>query len=250
MAQRTKGKCKYCGKEYTMGYMNQHLPKCKERQNILAEEKGTRSCGYFELAISSRYSKTHWLFLEVRENAELKDLDAFLRDIWVECCGHLSAFHIDGESYEVVPADRLWGEPSKSMKYQLKTLLEKGMTFYYEYDYGSTTELMITVVNYRIGRQHKEKITILSRNNPPVYECEECGKPAAVICMECHWEGGGYLCEECAETHECGEEMQLDLCNSPRCGVCGYCGSDVYPDQFLSDPELEVEKVKKIRYRK
>lgn len=118
------------------------------------------------------------------------------------------------------------------------SVLEKGMTFGYEYDFGSTTELKITVVDYRIGNYKKDKLTILSRNNPPILICDECGKKAAVfICTECVWEGGGLLCEDCAETHECGEEMLLDVCNSPRMGVCGYTGSEKYPDQFVADVE-------------
>ena len=52
-------------------------------------------------------------------------------------------------------------------------------------------------------------------------------------------EGGGLLCEDCAKTHEGGEDMLLDVCNSPRMGVCGYTGSDIYPDQFMSDVENE-----------
>ena len=53
------------------------------------------------------------------------------------------------------------------------------MTIDYEYDFGSTTALMITVVNYRIGYWAKEKVTILSRNNPYVFLCSQCGeKPA------------------------------------------------------------------------
>ena len=44
------------------------------------------------------------------------------------------------------------------------------------YDFGSTTELMITVVNDRIGKLRKEKIVILSRNNPIEFMCEECGR--------------------------------------------------------------------------
>ena len=60
------------------------------------------------------------------------------------------------------------------------------MTFDYRYDFGSTTELMITVVNYRIGKLRKEKVVILSRNNPIEFMCEECGRKSAVyICTEC-----------------------------------------------------------------
>lgn len=59
-----------------------------------------RKRGYFELAICSKYDKNYWLFIEVKETATLKDIDDFLRDIWVECCGHLSEFDIDGVSYQ------------------------------------------------------------------------------------------------------------------------------------------------------
>lgn len=247
MAKRIKGKCKYCGKEYTMSYMNKHLPYCKARWEALAAETGKKRCGYFELAIYPKYNRDYWLFIEIRETATLKDLDTFLRDIWLECCGHLSAFDIDGVSYEVMPdEDFFWDEPAKSMNYKLKSVLEKGMTIGYEYDFGSTTELMITVVNYRNGYWKKDKLTILSRNNPHVFICDECGKnPAVAICTQCLWEGSGFLCEECSKTHECGEDMLLDVCNSPRMGVCGYCGSSVYPDQFVTDIDEETPSVKR-----
>lgn len=242
MAKRTKGKCKYCGKEYTFSYMNKHLPVCEERQKKWAEEISGKECGYFELAVYPKYNRDYWLYVEVKEEATLKDVDQFLRDIWVECCGHLSSFDIDGISYDVAPQDDLfWGEPTKSMNCKLKSVLEKGMTFDYEYDFGSTTELMITVVNYRSGIDRKEKIIILSRNNPIEILCDACGKKAAeYICGECFYEGSGWLCEDCAKTHECGEEMLLPVCNSPRMGVCGYCGSDIYPDQFVPDIEGTV----------
>lgn len=68
-------------------------------------------------------------------------------------------------------------------------------------------------------------IQILARNEAPEIFCEECGKfPAVQICMDCRWEGPGWLCQTCAEDHECGEEMMLPVVNSPRSGVCGYTG--------------------------
>ena len=57
MAKRTKGKCKYCGKEYTFSYMNKHLPVCEERQKKWAEETGGKKTGYFELAIYPKYNR-------------------------------------------------------------------------------------------------------------------------------------------------------------------------------------------------
>lgn len=46
MAKRIKGKCKYCGKEYTFSYMNKHLPVCEKRQKKWTEETGDiHMCG-------------------------------------------------------------------------------------------------------------------------------------------------------------------------------------------------------------
>ena len=244
MTKRIKGKCKYCGKEYTFSYMSKHLATCEERKKRLESEAGGRKCGYFELAIYPRYSKDYWLFIEVSGNATLKDIDTFLRDIWVECCNHLSAFNINGVSYEDAPVkNNFWGMPLMCMNCKLKSVLEKGMTIGYEYDFGSTTELVITVLDSRSGFKNEDKLTILSRNNPYEFICSECGKKTAVnICCECMYDDAGYLCEDCSKTHECGEEMLLNICNSPRMGVCGYVGSYVYPDQFLSDIELMDNK--------
>lgn len=244
MAQKIKGKCKFCGKQYTFAYMNKHLPTCQVRLGQLAAEKGMKLCGYYELAICFAYNRNYWMYIEMKETATLRDLDTFLRDIWMECCGHLSAFDINGVSYDIEPEEAsMWGEPAKSMNYKLSTVLHKGLTFTYEYDFGSTTKLMITAVNYRVKDWKKEKIVILSRNNPHEYMCEQCGeKPATALCAICYCEcGEGFLCEACSQTHSCGEEMMLTVCNSPRMGVCGYCGSSRYPDQFLSDVELDAQ---------
>lgn len=236
---KTKGKCKYCGKEYTKSYMVRHLDGCKERKARIDAEKGSKKCGVFELVISGKYEKEYWMVIEIREDASLKDMDAFLRDIWLECCGHMSAFEIGGMSYEAAPdMGAFWGEAPKSMNVKLKSVLTKGMTFGYEYDFGSTTELVIDVHSCREAFWKKEKVVILSRNNPPEILCDTCHeKMASVVCTECMYEGNGFLCEECKEEHECGEEMQLPVCNSPRMGVCAYEGSGVYPEQFIPDME-------------
>ena len=105
-----------------------------------------------------RYDKDYWLIVEVSENATLKELDQFIRDIWVECCGHLSAFDIGGVSYELMPeTDSFWGPPAKSMNYKLKDVLTVGQTITYEYDFGSTTELILNIHSYRVGVRKNEK---------------------------------------------------------------------------------------------
>jgi len=242
MGVQTKGKCKYCGKEFTKGGMIKHLKACKKRAEALSAETGSKKCGYFELAVYGRYDKRYWLILEIREDALLADLDHFLRDIWLECCGHLSCFHINGVTYDAYPMNDFCDEvPSESMSCKLSTVLQEGMGFEYEYDFGSTTELELEVRGYRGGYRNRKKFALLSRNNPPELICDECHqRKAAFICTECMYEGSGLLCDECAGDHECGEEMLLPVCNSPRMGVCAYEGSDVYPDQFVSDCDRQL----------
>ncbi len=250
MAIQTKGFCKYCGKEYTKGGMLRHLQGCKKRSERLAEEKGKRRCRYFQIVITGKYIKDYWLIIETSENTLLKELDQFIRDIWVECCGHLSAFTIRGEQYESTPAeDSFWGRPSRNMNYRLKDVVDAGDSFLYEYDFGSTTELILSVHSCREGEKKNNEIVILSRNNPPELMCSKCEcRKAKWISPVGYYGEEPFWCEECLKENnrEEGEyedeyedefepDCLLPVCNSPRMGVCGYEGSNIYPDQFEPD---------------
>lgn len=246
MAKQTRGFCKYCGKEYTRVGMIKHLATCKEKMTIF--DKAKEKMRYYELELCGKYDKDYWLIIQIKENATLKDLDQFIRDIWVECCGHLSAFEIYGNRYESMPAtDSFWGEPAKSMNCKLKNILEQEMQIEYEYDYGSTTELIINVRGHYDAPSHRNKITILSRNNPPQNICSICGKNIATwINPQGFYEGMPFWCDDCFEKYE-NDELEIEdeidfemdfmseICNSPRMGVCGYDGSSRYPDQFEPD---------------
>jgi hypothetical protein len=175
----------------------------------------------FHLFVEARYDKFYWMHLAVSTEASLERVDAFLRDIWLECCGHLSGFTIDGASYV---SDALeMGD--KGMAAKLGRVLRTGMRFRYEYDYGSTTELSLKVVGIRDRGKGKATVELLARNDDPALACQRCGiHPATQICTDCLDKGNGWLCESCAEAHECGLEMCLPAVNSPRAGVCGYTG--------------------------
>lgn len=151
-----------------------HLQTCKKRVDLY--EKAEKTEKYFELLLYGAYNKDYWLIIQIKENATLDDLDRFIRDIWVECCGHLSVFEIDGVSYEREPDDDFgWGEPAKSTNHTLKQVLTTGMIFNYEYDFGSTTEIMVKVLDHYSAQKQNEKVVILSRNNPPEFACSICG---------------------------------------------------------------------------
>lgn len=206
----TKGACIHCGREYARADMAKHLAKCL--MDRLETVKGeTSPC--LHLQVSSAHTSAYWLHLQVDASATFKALDKFLRDIWVECCGHMSVFRT--------------GHQQIGMGRQLGAFLRPGMEIEYDYDMGDTTSLRIKILGAYPGRLTKKKpVELLARNQPPAIACDECGKnPAIRICPECNWEGRGWLCASCAADHVCGdEEYFLPVANSPRAGVCGYTG--------------------------
>jgi len=178
----------------------------------------------FTILVKGSFLHEYWMYIEVPANSLLRRLDTFLRDTWVECCGHLSAFSIHGIRF-MCETDEYFKE-DKSMNYLLEKLLMPEMEFSYEYDFGSTTHLDLKVISERVVEDSGRSIEILARNEPPVVNCDSCGKIATYVCRDCSNRGTGWVCDDCAPDHECGEERLLPVVNSPRVGMCGYTGED------------------------
>lgn len=229
--QVSRGTCALCGAQYSKPGMTRHLETCQQRDRAegkTEESQTTQKTSVFHVLIEGRSLPMYWLHLAITSETTLATLDQFLRDIWLECCGHLSAFEIGGLRYTVdasIYEDEWWGRRHKHMRFRLDEVFYVGQTYSYEYDFGSTTELTIKVISQREVMTQNEPIRVLARNNPPspVF-CDSCGNPATCMCSQCIYEDGGYLCAECAKEHACGEEMLLPRVNSPREGVCGYTG--------------------------
>ncbi len=222
--QMSKGQCNLCDGTFSKSAMTKHLKSCKQKeQNSKTSSPGRspRKTKIFHLVVEGRYSSDYWMHLEVPADAKLEVLDSFLRRIWLECCGHMSAFTIEGKTYSVAPMADFDDE---SMGARLDDVLSPGMKFHYEYDFGSTTHLAMKVVSQEQKQIKGMSIAVLARNEPPSYLCVSCGKIATQVCTECVYSDEGCLCDECAAEHECGEEMLLPVVNSPRVGVCGYTG--------------------------
>ena len=179
------------------------------------------------MVVQGRYSPEYWMHLEVVANAKLKVLDSFLRGIWLECCGHLSAFTIGGIRYNSdLDKESLFYSDfkDKSMNCKIGSVLGTGMKFIHEYDFGTTTELSLKVASERIGKPVNEPVQIMARNDPPKIACMVCGEVATQVCAQCIYDGEGWLCNKCGKKHKCDEDMLLPVVNSPRVGVCGYTG--------------------------
>ena len=221
---KSEGKCRLCGKKFSKGSMANHLRSCREKSTAKWDTKTQRKTRTFHIVVEG--SPYHWLHVEASAEVTLADLDNLLRRIWLECCGHCSDFEIEGTRYSGA-SDMGWSEfDDESMDKRLGNVLRKGMKFRHTYDYGTTTECQLRVVSEGAAPVKKRSVQILARNEPLDIPCVECGKPAKYVCTECMWDGEGWLCDDCLDEHECGDEMALPAVNSPRAGMCGYTGGD------------------------
>ncbi len=225
---QSRGDCVYCGREMTRGGLARHLQTCAKRQEAQVEADKTRrrKQALYHLQVQNAYDGYYWLHLEMRGEATLQDLDEYLRAIWLECCGHLSAFTIGDVRYTQVFDDGMaWGE-EREMDAKVDTLFTPGLEIPYEYDFGTTTELVIKVVDQREGRPTTtHPIVLMARNKFEPPSCIACGKPATQLCSECMYREDGHceFCDDDAIEHEhC--EMMMPIVNSPRVGQCGYVG--------------------------
>lgn len=199
--------------------MTKHLSTCPQRRAMIeqAESSKGKSETLYHLRAQAAYQSEFWLDLEMRGSAKLKDLDSYLRAIWLECCGHLSQFSIGG-----------WGGEEISQDRKAKAVFNPGIQLTHIYDFGTSSETLINVVGMREGKPTTaHPIALMARNLMPEAKCIECDKPAAWLCTECLIEDEvwGTLCDEHARTHphdNYGEP--IPLVNSPRLGLCGYDG--------------------------
>lgn len=207
MAATTKGICYLCGQTFAKRSMTTHL------QKEPCTEENTQLCTL--LKVEDQYDPNYWLYLDMPPTASLSSLDRFLRGIWLECCGHMSRFY--QSAYHDI------GKARKIVSF------EKGEKFGYDYDFGSTTELVITVMGTVTRPTQRSSVRLLARNLPMEFTCAVCGEKADFVNVEEYPQT--FLCSACAEKAD--EEMLLPVTNSPRMGVCGYCGE---LDKYAYDP--------------
>ena len=217
--QQSRGQCAFCGYETTKGSMVKHLAVCPQRQARIADAEQTKRKPevLYYLRMQDAYNSAFWLDLEVRGSATLKDIDTYLRAIWLECCGHLSQFSVGG-----------WQGHEIAKQRRVADIFQHAVELTHIYDFGTSSNTRIKVVSQREGVPVSTKpIALLARNAMPVTICIECDQPATHLCMECLIESRiwGVLCDEHAQTHPHEDYgAPIELVNSPRLGMCGYDG--------------------------
>jgi hypothetical protein len=216
---QSRGTCAFCGFETTKGSMRKHLESCPRRQALEAATANAtpQVQPLYYLRAQDAYDSNFWLDLEVRGSASLKDIDTYLRAIWLECCGHLSEFSLKG-----------WGSTKVAKTRRVGDVFRQNPAITHIYDFGTSSQTQISLIGQRDGVPlTKRPIALLARNVLPQAVCIMCGQPATHFCAECQIEDqtAGTLCAEHAESHpheDYGEP--IDLVNSPRLGMCGYTG--------------------------
>lgn len=220
--KQSRGQCAFCGYETTKGSMGKHLAACPQRQAAITSAEGSKRKPepLVQLRVQDAYSSQFWLELEARGTAKLADIDAYLRAIWLECCGHLSEFSTGN-----------WGERGRQVvakSRRIADVFRPDVQLTHIYDFGTSSETTIKAIGQRVGAPLSARpLALLARNLMPEASCIECGQPASHLCMECMYEDetAGTLCPQHAAGHpheNYGEPFEL--VNSPRLGMCGYIG--------------------------
>jgi hypothetical protein len=166
--------------------MGRHLATCAPAHDAREGEPAP----LFRLRVEAAGDPSYWLDVEVKAEARLRVLDRFLRDVWLECCGHLSAFTIGSVRYEVASAS-MWDFPADL--------------------FGGERPRTNEPVAWSCA----------ICGSPAVGICAWCAEESEnpFFCKD-------HARAHIAEAHEGDEAAFLPVVNSPRMGVCGYTGPE------------------------
>jgi hypothetical protein len=238
-----KGKCYYCNEKLSERTVRRHIKSCKVRKEKIKESMASskKIKNQYVLSIAPEYgSREYCLYIAVDIDLTLKNLDSFLRDIWLECCGHLSRFIIDYVNYDSLVEDEFeFFSESETMDFKLRQVISTGDKFRYDYDFGSTTTLKLEVVEEYLTGENHSQIEILARNEEIQNFCVNCNKKAERF----DYEEEKFFCEDCIE-EDADMTYVPEYTNSPRDGVCGYEGYRDTEKQYLPGNNFKFKKSK------
>jgi len=205
--------CLVCRAPLTKRKALKHATECLQASGWPTEEKPS-----LLIMIEGLRKNKYWLVVLARHDARLGDLDRLIRDVWVECCGHLSSFEIEDVLYDSDDDVCSTG----AMEVPLSDIVSPGSTFTYDYDFGSTTSLELKVIGETPIAPPKGPLCLIARNNRPPIPCNHCGGEAAFALCNTYGENPHYYCRECLSTIDHDPFCVEIISNSPRNGICGY----------------------------
>lgn len=232
---KSEGHCAFCNKIFSKSTITRHL---NSHLDKMEKANPNETSYHIKIENDPRYSKSpYFINLWLSHKVKFEDIDDFLRSIWLECCGHLSSF----TDIETLKSNRnivnIFNfdkqiDAEISMSKKISKIFYEGQKLRYEYDFGSSTTLLITVVAV-LAKKASQKITLLSRNEPLEYLCDSCKKePATMLCNAHDWEEDALFCKKCAKKHakvcdDFEDYAAMPIVNSPRMGICGYEGGTI-----------------------
>ena len=210
---KSEGKCLYCGELSSQAEIGKHL--AKHLAQMEKDATGDNQSNYVHVEVEANEMFLHLL---VKGDAPMKTIDGLLRDIWLECCGHLSGF--GHKSFKI------------KMKDRLEDVFQPKVKIYHDYDYGTTTRVFLNAKKqYQL--KLKDQIILLSRNEPLKLMCVSCKiEPAINICTACCYQEMAFFCRKCSAKHaktceDFDDYGKMPVVNSPRMGECGYTGGRI-----------------------
>ncbi len=204
------GICIFCKQKFSQNEIEKHI--AGHLAQMEKENSANTANIYQHILVESEEMFLHIL---VKSETKMKIIDNFLRDIWLDCCGHLSNF--GHKNFKI------------GMTNSIADILSPKVKIYHDYDYGSTTRVELRAAK-TYALHLKENLLLLSRNEPLKIICSMCKrKPASYLCTTCDWETNAFFCEQCGAKHEetCeafADYARMPVVNSPRMGICGYEG--------------------------
>jgi hypothetical protein len=130
------------------------------------------------------------MHFEVPGSARLANVDRFLRETWLECCGHLSAFTIEGKEYLSDLGDENYDEDVEDMDVRVDAVLQRGSKFHHLYDFGTAPSS-----HSRSSRAAKHILGIANQTawekRTPSMPCAACGNVSVWVCPQCSVAAGG-----------------------------------------------------------
>ena len=188
--------CVLCNHKFGCRQIYEHYDQC-----VIDKCISDNRSGYLVRFFSNGLSKEpYFIYAIVGAKCTFEDVDQFLRNVWCECCEHLSEF-TDSSQKTISETDLL-------NKYNVKDQIK------YEYDMGSMTTIYLIILHK--FDDNGEDIEVVLRNDPRIFICSQCKKNDATFFDE----ETEPICDHCVGDNDSGE--LLKIVNSPRTGICGY----------------------------
>lgn len=208
--------CKICNQKFTERGLKKHIIKCIPTtiyNGIYMRLYGEKKIKVNDETIIKKY----WVYIVVPLDYTLHKLDSVIRNIWVECCNHLSEFIVSKDNKINIYIYSNHEQEDKDINQQINLLdVIKNKELVYHYDFDNTTKINIEILDIITNKKNNENILLINRNNEVDINCSNCNNSSNKICSICN------KINCCYNSCMCDNKTLLPLLNSPRMGTCCY----------------------------